>query len=318
MTLPFAHQGAGTKKPDPGDPPRETVCRIRKGDFHLKTYQNHIQPDYDNRVRLESKHHLCYSKKKLKQLHPDGNYRIVGETRSLKRDKKNPSAGPRPTKKGAALRAMLQGLTGTGIVDVGTSSRLFFKKAGYLCVGEGEYVCLLTSRVPFLSVLFSAVLLAGLSTGMILVLNGPLAVPPNYPLPPVDENSRPLEGDDSDKIVTDGGAASLIYTLDAEVNLSKGTIDIYFLNPNASTRDITLRLILLVGDEEYTIGASGRILPGRGLLTLSLNSEEVELSPTDDTMAYAGRYELAYYHPVTGERSLVETKIENVIIRVTE
>ena len=284
----------------------------------MKTYQNHLQPDYDNRVRLESKHHLCYSKKKLKQLHPDGNYRIVGETRSLKRDKKNPSAELRPTKKGAVLRAMLQGLSGTGIVDVGTSSRLLYKKAGYLCVGAGEYVCLLTSRIPFLSALFGTATLAGLSMGVILAMNGPLAVPPNYPLPPEEENSKPLEGDTSDKIVTDGGAASLIYTLQAKVDLSEKAIDIYFLNPNASTQDVTLRLILSVGEEEYVIGASGRILPGRGLLTLALDDSKVTLSPTDSTMAYAGRYELAYYDHVTGERSLVETKIENVIIRVFE
>ena len=102
------------------------------------------------------------------------------------------------------------------------------------------------------------------------------------------------------------------------MKLSDGVIDIYLLNPNASTQDITVRLVLLVGDEEYTIGASGRILPGRGLLTLTLDTSKVTLSPTDSTMAYAGRYELAYYDSETGERSLVETRIENVIIRVTE
>ena len=107
--------------------------------------------DYDESYKIEDREIKCYSPKKLKDLYPDGDYILVGETFSNNKEKK--------------LDELTLPWTTLTISECGKNSKLFHKKAAYLCVGEGKYVVLLKSRLPLLIPLFiilCAVIVAGI------------------------------------------------------------------------------------------------------------------------------------------------------------
>ena len=265
--------------------------------------QYHYTPmaDYDQKVKLDGEQIRCYSKKQLDKLYPDGGYHIIGETK--KKNKKK-------------IFSQLQvRKTVLDICNPDQHSGLLYRRAGYVRVAGDDFIALLVPRWPFLLLLLGMVGILGLLLS--LLLRGPVAptpVTPDHPLPPEDVLSAPIEDDTSQKaeVPQGGGSLSMIYTLDAQVSLSTGEISIYFKNPNASSHNVALELIVISGDEEYVIAQSGLVKAGFALDKLEKLADSAQLAEG----VYTGLYRLHCYDPVSGERALVSPEISDVKITV--
>ena len=264
-------------------------------------YQYTLMEDYDQKVKLDGEQIHCYSKKQLDKLYPDGGYHIIGETK--KKNKKKIFAQLRVRK------------TTLEICNPDQHSGLLYRRAGYVRVAGDDFIALLAPHWPFLLILLG--LLVALAVLVGLLLRGPdtpTPVAPDHPLPPDDVLSTPIEDDSSQKaeVPQGGGSLSMIYTLDALVSLSTGEISIYFKNPNASSHNVALELIVISDDKEYVIAQSGLVKAGFALETLEKLADSAQLTEG----VYTGLYRLQCYDPVSGERALVSPEISGVKITV--
>ena len=280
-----------------------------------------LKQDYDHRVSIEKRNVLCYSKKKLRALYPDGNFRIVGEAHRTKAPKNAQNAPQKPDN--ALGEYALDETKKLTVSPVGTKNRFLYKKSGYVCVGDGAYLALLVSRAPFLLSILGVIATFAIALGLIFGLkeggvfgDQPPIINPDHPLPPEDENSLPIEGDDNDEKLESeegGGAVSMIYTKSAKLHLSTKKIDVYFLNPYRSNHDVVFHLTLISGDQAVRIASSGRLVPGKGLLIMEFDVRSAQLSEG----TYTGIYEVYFYDPETGERAVLASKLEGVTVTVT-
>lgn len=259
--------------------------------------------DHDQKIKFEKQEVLCYSKKQLDKLYPDGGYAVVGE---VKRNNKKEEIGQ--------LRI---GKKNYPVSEFGSNNKLLNSRAGYVRVGGDEFIAVLNSRVPFLIILLGLVVAIGLVLALALGGdNGPVVINPDHPLPDVDVNQTPIEDDDSAKadVEDGGGSVSMIYTLEAALSLTTGEIEIYFKNPNASSHDVVVELYIVSGEQEYLLATSGRVAAGYALSLLTLSEDAPQLSEG----IYTGLYRLQCYDPISGEMALVAPEITGVNITVTQ
>lgn len=257
--------------------------------------------DYDNEIKIYGEEIECYSPKKMKELYPDKDYKVVGEVRSQ-------------NKKEAVERIMI-GSKSRKVAEPDTFNKITNKVVGYVAVGQDEYVALLESRLLFILILF------GLGAGILLLtlllvlllrpdvqeLDNAMPEPDQYieRLEETDETAPPLDG---------GGTVSMIYKLKAELDLSANTISMYFQNPNNSNHDVVLSMYIVSGDQQILIATSGRLPAGTGLYNMEFDSGSAKLKEGQ----YAALYRVAYYNPETGERALVESDITDLVVTVVE
>lgn len=262
--------------------------------------------DHDQKVKIEKQELFCYSRKQLDKLYPDKDYKIVGETRA--KNKKE------------AIAQLKAGEKTLDVSEFKSNSRLLNKCVGYARVNRDEYIALLRSRVPFLILLLCCIAALIIAVSLLMgAINeeppGPVVIDPDHPMPTQDINATPNEDDNSEKAQVEegGGSLSMIYSLDAELNLTTGQIRIYFMNPNASTHDVSLILYVVSGDTEVPIAQSGRISAGYSLTSLTMVEGTAALSEG----VYTGYYMLSLFDPETGERALVQPEITGVQLVVT-
>lgn len=262
--------------------------------------------DHDQKVKIEKQELFCYSRKQLDKLYPDKDYKIVGETRA--KNKKE------------AIAQLKAGEKTLDVSEFKSNSRLLNKCVGYARVNRDEYIALLRSRVPFLILLLCCIAALIIASSLLMgAINeeppGPVVIDPDHPMPTQDVNATPNEDDNSEKAQVEegGGSLSMIYSLDAELNLTTGQIRIYFMNPNASTHDVSLILYVVSGDTEVPIAQSGRISAGYSLTSLTMVEGTAALSEG----IYTGYYMLSLFDPETGERALVQPEITGVQLVVT-
>ena len=274
--------------------------------------QFHIVPaSYDAQLQMKGRKVKCFSPQSLKKLYPDGDFTVVGEI------------GEKKAKKSIGMVRIDHDLY--DVVPPNSKSRLLWRTAGYLQVGKGEYVAVLKNRLYFLLVFLLmlaivALLLSTLLTGRFPPWRepeeppGPIVIDPDHPLPPPDENAKPLEGDDSEKadVGDGGGSLTLVFTLKAEVNLATGDIAITYENPNSSTHNIMLDLYIISGGQEYLIARSGLVEPGYSLTALQL----AEDAPVISEGIYAGLFRIHSFDPLTGEQASVVPEVPDVEITV--
>lgn len=273
------------------------------------TRYNHIlENDYDKRVKLEETHVFCYSTKKLKELYPDKQYIILGET--LKHPKKNRR---RHSKFGTIYIDSKE----KDVYPVDYYNKLLYKTEGFLSVGGDRFVVLKASRLPFLLALLGILTVAIICFLLLFFIDStPVAIRPDHPLPDPDANVMPLpDSDDETPTVSEegGGAVTMNYMLQASVNLSSKEIGIYLQNPKRSNHDVSIKMYITSGEEDYLIATSGLIKAGNGLYTLRLSEE----APMLEEGVYHGYYKLSYYDSKTGERALVEADITDLEITVS-
>lgn len=276
--------------------------------------------DYDRKVKIEKQNIFCYSKKQLEKLYPNGDFRLIGETRAHNRKdsigelplydtsvRNNPAGGAQNGEKRLTVS------------ETGGHSKILNRRAGFVHVGNDDYIVLLKSRIPFFIWLFYLGL--GLAAGIILIaylLKTPAkpAIEPLHPLPSEDTQAQPIDGDNTSKASSPegGGTVSMTYTLNAEISLKADKISMYFKNPNASNHDVMLEMYVISENEETLIASSGRIKAGYGLYNMALGIDPSLLNAGN----YEGKYKIIYYNPETGERALVESDIVDLKIKVTE
>lgn len=275
---------------------------------NLTLYKSLNQQDYDQTIKLEGTKIQCYSPKQMEKRYPEDQYTIVGETK--RKNKKERIAS-------------LQIWRSRFVVSkLGANSTFLYRRAGFVCVGQDQYIVLLKHRFAFLIWFFG--LLAGLLLCLWLLWTAmhindePEIIDPDHPLPTVDGYAVtiPEEENHGDAAVSEkgGGSVSMIYTLSVDINLKDGTAKIDFRNPSVSNHDIALILYAISGEEEYPLAQSGLVKAGSRLETMNLIEDAVILNPG----IYTGKYKVLYYDAITGEKALVEPEITDLVITVTE
>ncbi|MBQ9980654.1 MAG: hypothetical protein IJP23_06310 [Oscillospiraceae bacterium] len=292
----------------------------------------HHSGDYDANVSLKGRKVECFSPKYIKNTYPQGGCKVLGEMGGGKAKK--------------VLGTVQVGRELHEVSPSGSKSRLFWRRAGYLQVGDDQYIAVMKSRLPFLIILLALIAVIiillclltgpgntpgntpsdnpgntpgtvtpGDTPGDTPGGDGPIVIAPDHPLPPVDENSQPIEGDTSEKadVSEGGGSVSMIYSLDSSLTLSNGDITIYFQNPNASSHNVTVDMYIVSGGQEYLIAQSGLLEPGFGLTKLRMMTG----APTLSEGIYGGLFRLHCYDPVTGEQAMVVPEITGLNITVT-
>ncbi len=273
----------------------------------MKNYNIILLPEYDKKLKLKDQDFLAFSKKKLDKIYKNKNYVVIGE---VKKEKPQDDTD-----------LLIIGEEKYSVIRQGKHSKLFNRKAGFVCVGGDNYIAVLKSRIPFLILLFG--LLAGIGVGIALLINmltgsDVPVIAPNHPLPDVDSDIEDIEDDNSgaanNNISEGGGSVSMIYSLNAEIDLTDSDIDILFKNPSKSNHDVALELYIENNGERVLIAKSGRIPAGNMLRDMDLMPDTAILSEG----IYEGIYKVIYYNPQTGERALVESDITDVEVTVRQ
>lgn len=94
----------------------------------------HFLDDYDSKYKVKDRETACYSKSKMEDMYPDGNYNILGET--ILKNKKE------------AIDQIEFGNVVFDVSEEGSHSKLFYKDVAYICTDEssGYYIKLLKRR----------------------------------------------------------------------------------------------------------------------------------------------------------------------------
>lgn len=245
--------------------------------------------DYDVEIRLGNDHSIFYgySKKKIKKIYSKEGYIVAGE---VKRNSDKKKIG--------------ELATGDVVSQTGAHSSLFHRTEGYLCIGRDTYIAVLRTRILLPLLLFFGALLMV----MTLFWSGKhIFIQPGETIPAIG----PIDGDTTTKPVVEegGGSVTMVWSLDAEVNLSKRTVEVLFQNPYASTHDIKVELYILSKGEEILVARSGLVKAGYALNRMDL-LESIELAKG----TYTGIYRVIGYDPASGEKAAVLPQIPNVVI----
>lgn len=153
-------------------------------------------------------------------------------------------------------------------------------------------------------------ILLALLLGTWVFLRDPEILEPDFALLEVDPNAEEMEDDGGEASSTAGGGSVVLnYTYDVSVNLSSKKVELYFGLPSRSNRDAVLQLV--VGDT--LLAQSGRLPPGYQVSRLTLREDAAKRLKKG---GYKGELRVLYYNDETGERAILDTKIE-VDIAVT-
>jgi hypothetical protein len=293
----------------------------------MQKYVVSPKEDYNKKVKLSRKFEVeCYSPSQMRDMYPHGGYKVVAE------------AADYSVHDEFARFALAEDASDEQtwkLNEPGAHGKVLHKRAGYAIVkntfAEGaagvegsldapSYVVLLKSRKPLAIWLICLTLLLALTLLSLLWMQDAQGEPEQdiyNPLPAVDVNEESLGEDTSEQAASQngGGAVSLRYSLNAELDLSTGEIQMYFANPSKSNHAVVLELYVVDGEgaRQGLLATSGLIEPGNSLSKMQFLSSNIKLS--DGT--YEAKFGLAFYDPQTGEKALVETNIDDVELVVT-
>lgn len=257
--------------------------------------------EYDVSLRINDRDIKCYSKKKMKDLYPSGNYKIIGET------KEN-------NKKDEIDKIVLVDKE-LIVSKYKSNSKIGYARKYFVAVGQDQYICLLKSRL-FIFVLFFLIfgIVFGTAIGLSTFFHTSILIP-DYPLPEEDKQAVKIEDDNTQKVEGQKGGGSVRVRLSdtVKVNLTTGVITMVYQNPNQSTEDSVITLVLINNGNEYYIARSGLIKAGNQITELKLNANNINLTEG----VYKGKYIIDHYNPVTGEKALTNSNFENIEIQVS-
>lgn len=133
--------------------------------------------------------------------------------------------------------------------------------------------------------------------------NGNTILTPDHALEE-EENAETIPNDDGQKMEKPegGGSVSLTYAKEVDIYLKTQTAALLFANPGKSNMDMVLQIII----QDTVIAQSGTLKPGKQVLALDLlEGAAKKLSQG----VYEGKFNVLFYDPETGERSIVNTEI---------
>lgn len=160
-----------------------------------------------------------------------------------------------------------------------------------------------------LLLVFVMILCIGVTVWALFFRNGGAEpITPDYPPQGTEENQKPLEGDEGDKLESPegGGAINVTYSTSVTVDLSDGTVTLLYANPQASNQNVAI----LIQIDDLIIAKSDQITPGYGVDTLPLDEYAKERLQAG---GYDGEIVIRAYDPETGEKAMVDTKGEVTI-----
>ena len=142
--------------------------------------------------------------------------------------------------------------------------------------------------------------------------DGTQPITPDYPPQGTEQNQKPLEGDDGNKIESPegGGAINVTYGTAVTVDLSENKVTLLYANPQASNQNVAILIMI----DDLVVAKSEQITPGYGVDTLSLEEYAKERLAVG---GYNGELVIRAYNPETGEKAMVDTKGE-ITITVVE
>ena len=141
---------------------------------------------------------------------------------------------------------------------------------------------------------------------------GSKPITPDYPPQGTEQNQKPLEGDEGEKIESPsgGGAINVTYGTSVTVDLSDNKVTLLYANPQASNQNVAILIMI----DDLVVAKSEQITPGYGVDTLTLEEYAKERLAVG---GYNGEMVIRAYDPETGEKAMVDTKGE-ITITVVE
>ena len=258
--------------------------------------------DYDQSIKINGREIKCYSRKKMKDLYPSGNYSAVGETfeNNKKKNKNNDIII-------LAGKKMI-------VSEPDKHSKILYKKKGYISVGENQFLVILQNRLIFLLLLLGIIIL-GIIIGIWIcnALKRSPVVAPEYPLPPEADKAKDIINDNSKN--TDSkhkNHASIKVAREVNINLNSREVSFIYQNFNASNKAAVVTLCILKDSNEYAIARSGLVKAGKEIDSMNLLEDAVKLSQG----VYKGRIKIDFYDEVTGEKAATSTDFDDVEVKV--
>ena len=99
-----------------------------------------------------------------------------------------------------------------------------------------------------------------------------------------------------------GGAVSLTYSTNVDVDLDKNKAYLFFGNPTKSNQDMLLQIVV----QDNIIAQSGKLVPGKQVYKLDLLKDAASKLTSG---GYNGKFIILYYQKDTGEKTVVNTEI---------
>lgn len=101
-----------------------------------------------------------------------------------------------------------------------------------------------------------------------LFFRGGNPITPDYPPQGTEDNQKPIEGDDGEKLESPsgGGAINVTYGTNAIASLSEKKVTLYYATPNASNQNVAI--LITIGD--MVAAKSDLITPGNEVTELVL------------------------------------------------
>ena len=132
---------------------------------------------------------------------------------------------------------------------------------------------------------------------------GSKPITPDYPPQGTEQNQKPLEGDEGDKLESPsgGGAINVTYGTSVTVDLSDNKVTLLYANPQASNQNVAILIMI----DDLVVAKSEQITPGYGVDTLTLEEYAKERLAVG---GYNGELVIRAYNPETGEKAMVDTK----------
>lgn len=165
----------------------------------------------------------------------------------------------------------------------------------------------LTKNQLIILIVVLAVLFTGTAATTIWAVffrnQGSAPITPDYPPQGTEQNQKPLEGDESEKIEGSegGGAINVTYNTEVRVVLSKNKVTLLYANPQASNQNVAI--YIMIGD--LIIAKSDLITPGHGVDTLVLDEYAKQRLMVG---GYDGELVVRAYDPETGEKAMIDAK----------
>lgn len=134
----------------------------------------------------------------------------------------------------------------------------------------------------------------------------------DYPTLELESNQTPIEGDTGDKLESPegGGAINVTFGTTATVSLSDKTVKLYYANPNASNKNVTVSVMI----DDLTVASSGLISPGNQVTELKLDEAAISALSVGSRNA---ELVVRAYDVESGEKAMVDTK-GNITLTVVE
>lgn len=141
---------------------------------------------------------------------------------------------------------------------------------------------------------------------------------PDYAPQETEEHAELIlddSGDEKMETTKGGGAVSMIYQKEVQISLADQRATLLFQNPSKSVNNIVLQLVICSKDGTDTIIAqSGTLSPGYKVEQLDLLKDVATLSEGE----YSGKFNVLYYDPDTGEKSVLNSTIEGLVVSVVK